>query len=130
MQAYQQSNAVRVWWISLLAAKMSKPYIALHPLFPTFWLPLLFLSPLVPVLQVGEFYETMGTDAVMLVQHAGLNPMGQGDPPRAGCPVVNLRRTISDLVEQAGLSVVSSTPPICKCFCMVHRTRQMYMLMS
>ncbi len=72
-------------------------------------LPLLFPSPPVPVLQVGEFYETMGTDAVMLVQHAGLNPMGQGDPPRAGCPVVNLRRTISDLVEQAGLSVVSSS---------------------
>ncbi|KAL0046056.1 hypothetical protein WJX82_001167 [Trebouxia sp. C0006] len=58
------------------------------------------------LVRVGEFYETMGTDAVMLVQHAGLNPMGQGDPPRAGCPVVNLRRTISDLVEQAGLSVV------------------------
>ncbi|DBA71803.1 TPA: hypothetical protein ACH3X2_010997 [Trebouxia sp. C0005] len=57
------------------------------------------------LVRVGEFYETMGTDAVMLVQHAGLNPMGQGDPPRAGCPVVNLRRTISDLVEQAGLSV-------------------------
>ena len=74
-------------------------------------LPLLFPSPAVPVLQVGEFYETMGTDAVMLVQHAGLNPMGQGDPPRAGCPVVNLRRTISDLVEQAGLSVVSSSSP-------------------
>lgn len=57
-------------------------------------------------MQVGEFYETMGTDAVLLVQYAGLNPMGQGDPPRAGCPVSNLRRTISDLVEQAGLSVV------------------------
>ena len=64
-------------------------------------------------LQVGEFYETMGTDAVLLVQHAGLNPMGQGDPPRAGCPIANLRRTISDLVEQAGLSVVTPfiTPP-------------------
>ena len=58
--------------------------------------------------QVGEFYETMGTDAVMLVQHAGLNPMGQGDPPRAGCPIGNLRRTVADLVEQAGLSVVRS----------------------
>ena len=58
-------------------------------------------------LQVGEFYETMGTDAVMLVQHAGLNPMASGSPPRAGCPIVNLRRTLYDLVEQAGLSVVS-----------------------
>ena len=90
-----------------------------HFLYSLACIPLLFslqsllldLSRLpVTVLQVGEFYETMGTDAVMLVQHAGLNPMGQGDPPRAGCPVVNLRRTISDLVEQAGLSVVSSTP--------------------
>lgn len=59
-------------------------------------------------MQVGEFYETMGTDAVLLVQHAGLNPMGQGDPPRAGCPIGNLRRTVADLVEQAGLSVVST----------------------
>ena len=59
------------------------------------------------LMQVGEFYETMGIDAVLLVQHAGLNPMGVGDPPRAGCPIANLRRTISDLVEQAGLSVVS-----------------------
>ena len=48
----------------------------------------------------------MGTDAVMLVQHAGLNPMGHGDPPRAGCPIGNLRCTLADLVEQAGLSVV------------------------
>ena len=28
----------------------------------------------------------MGIDAVLLVQHAGLNPMGSGVPPRAGCP--------------------------------------------
>lgn len=114
MQPYQQSNALLVGWISLLAARMGDLYIASHPLFLSFWPPLLFTSPPEPVVQVGEFYETMGTDAVMLVQHAGLNPMGQGDPPRAGCPVVNLRRTISDLVEQAGLSVVSSPPPMSK----------------
>ena len=58
------------------------------------------------LLQVGEFYETLGTDAVMLVQWAGLNPMGEGNPPRAGCPIANLRRTLHDLVEGAGLSVV------------------------
>ena len=56
-------------------------------------------------MQVGEFYETMGIDAVMLVQHAGLNPMGSGNPPKAGCPVCNLRRTLLDLTN-AGLSVV------------------------
>ena len=57
--------------------------------------------------RIGEFYETIGIDAILLVQHAGLNPMGrEGNPPRAGCPRVNLRRTVSDLVENAGLSVV------------------------
>lgn len=55
--------------------------------------------------QVGEFYEGCGIDAVLLVQHAGLNPMGQGGPPRAGCPRVNLRQTVNDLVR-VGLSVV------------------------
>ena len=30
----------------------------------------------------------------------------EGNPPRAGCPKGNLRRTVSDLVEGAGLSVV------------------------
>ena len=39
------------------------------------------------VLQVGEFYETYGIDAVLMVQWAGLNPMGRASrlsPPRAG----------------------------------------------
>lgn len=59
------------------------------------------------LVRVGEFYETIGIDAILLVQHAGLNPMGrEGNPPRAGCPRSNLRRTVSDLVEGAGLSVV------------------------
>lgn len=63
------------------------------------------------VAQVGDFYETMGIDAVMLVQYAGLNPMGvagkgKGSPPRAGCPKVNIHRTLCDLVQAAGLSVV------------------------
>lgn len=57
--------------------------------------------------RVGEFYETLGIDAILLVQHAGLNPMGrEGNPPKAGCPRVNLRRTVADLVQEAGLSVV------------------------
>ena len=57
------------------------------------------------LVRVGEFYETMGTDAVLLVQHAGLNQMGSGNPPRAGCPHMNLRRTLQCLVA-ANLSVV------------------------
>ncbi len=63
-------------------------------------------QPLLVLVQVGEFYETMGTDAVLLVQHAGLNPMGQGIPPRAGCPIMNLRKTLSDLVVEAGIPTV------------------------
>ena len=60
-------------------------------------------------LQVGEFYEAMGTDAVVLVQWAGLNPMGSTHmPPRAGCPHTNIRRTLQSLVEEANLSVVHS----------------------
>jgi len=27
------------------------------------------------LVRVGEFYETIGIDAILLVQHAGLNPM-------------------------------------------------------
>ena len=49
----------------------------------------------------------MGTDAVVLVQWAGLNPMGSTHmPPRAGCPHMNIRRTLQSLVEEANLSVV------------------------
>jgi DNA mismatch repair ATPase MutS len=61
----------------------------------------------VVLVRVGEFYETIGIDAILMVQHAGLNPMGkEGNPPRAGCPRGNLRRTVSDMVEGGGLSVV------------------------
>lgn len=42
----------------------------------------------VVLVRVGEFYETIGIDAILLVQHAGLNPMGKdGNPPRAGTVV-------------------------------------------
>ncbi|EIE20036.1 hypothetical protein COCSUDRAFT_58259 [Coccomyxa subellipsoidea C-169] len=58
------------------------------------------------LVRVGEFYETMGTDAVVLMQWAGLNPMGAGNPPRAGCPAANIRRTLQCLVQEANLSVV------------------------
>ena len=54
----------------------------------------------------------MGTDAVVLVQWAGLNPMGSTHmPPRAGCPHMNIRRTLQSLVEEANLSVVRPPGP-------------------
>jgi len=58
--------------------------------------------------QCGDFYEAIGIDAVLLVQFAGLNPMGNRSPPRAGCPKQNIRRVLADLVENAALSVVRS----------------------
>lgn len=45
----------------------------------------------------GEFYETSGVDAVMLVNYAGLNAMGS--KIRAGCPAGNVRATLRKLVE-------------------------------
>lgn len=56
--------------------------------------------------QCGDFYEAIGIDAVLLVQFAGLNPMGGRSPPRAGCPKQNIRRVLADLVDNAALSVV------------------------
>lgn len=52
--------------------------------------------------RVGEFYETYGVDALMLINYAGLNPMGGA--ARAGCPVKNVQATL-DSLTQAGLSV-------------------------
>ena len=54
------------------------------------------------LIRVGEFYESFGLDALLLVQHAGLNPMGR--KCRAGCPVQNIQPTLDDLTA-AGLTV-------------------------
>jgi hypothetical protein len=48
--------------------------------------------------QVGEFYEAVGFDACMLVEYAGLNPMGglhSDGVPKTGCPVVVTPRSLS-----------------------------------
>ncbi|KAF8704182.1 hypothetical protein HU200_031678 [Digitaria exilis] len=57
--------------------------------------------------EVGDFYEAIGFDACILVEHAGLNPFGglrSDSIPKAGCPVVNLRQTLDDLTR-CGYSV-------------------------
>ncbi|OVA02308.1 GIY-YIG nuclease superfamily [Macleaya cordata] len=57
--------------------------------------------------RVGDFYEAIGIDACVLVEHAGLNPFGglrSDSIPRAGCPVMNLRQTLDDLTR-SGYSV-------------------------
>ena len=45
--------------------------------------------------RVGEFYETYGVDSVLLVEHCGLNPMG--NKAKAGCPVRNVQATLDGL---------------------------------
>ncbi|XP_024311971.1 DNA mismatch repair protein MSH1, mitochondrial isoform X2 [Brachypodium distachyon] len=57
--------------------------------------------------RVGDFYEAIGFDACILVEHAGLNPFGglrSDSIPKAGCPIMNLRQTLDDLTR-SGYSV-------------------------
>eukprot|EP00271_Cylindrocystis_brebissonii_P021047 TRINITY_DN733_c0_g3_i5.p1 TRINITY_DN733_c0_g3~~TRINITY_DN733_c0_g3_i5.p1 ORF type:complete len:1701 (+),score=354.83 TRINITY_DN733_c0_g3_i5:2039-7141(+) len=54
------------------------------------------------VIQVGDFYEAWGYDALLLVEYGNLNPMGGLSPdrvPRAGFPLNNLRGMLSLLLE-------------------------------
>ncbi|KAL7518217.1 hypothetical protein ACHAWX_003067 [Stephanocyclus meneghinianus] len=54
------------------------------------------------LVRVGDFYESYGVDAVMLVEHAGLNPMA--GKARAGCPWKNVQATL-DALTNAGFRV-------------------------
>ena len=47
------------------------------------------------LVRVGDFYETYGIDAIMLVEHCGLNPMA--GKARAGCPWRNIQATLDGL---------------------------------
>jgi hypothetical protein len=60
------------------------------------------------LVRCGDFYEAVGFDAVMLVEHLALNPMGDTSAhraPRAGFPKANLRPMLRRLTDEAGLSV-------------------------
>ena len=54
------------------------------------------------LVRVGDFYETYGVDALMLVEHCGLNPMA--GKARAGCPWRNVQATLDGLTN-AGFRV-------------------------
>ena len=54
------------------------------------------------LVRVGEFFEAFGIDALLLVEHCGLNGMGQ--KARAGCPRTNVQQTLDGLTG-AGLTV-------------------------
>jgi len=49
------------------------------------------------LVRVGDFYETYGIDAIMLVEYCGLNPMA--GKARAGCPWRNIQGTLDGLTS-------------------------------
>jgi MutS domain V/MutS domain I len=50
----------------------------------------------------GDFYETFGIDAILLVEHCGLNAMA--GKAKAGCPIRNVQATL-DCLTAAGFRV-------------------------
>ena len=56
--------------------------------------------------RVGEFYETVGIDALMLIAYARLNSMGHNGmrTARAGCPISNIQTTLNCLTRE-GFSI-------------------------
>ena len=52
--------------------------------------------------RVGDFYESFGIDALLLMEHCGLNAMA--GKARAGCPIKNVQATLDGLTN-AGYKV-------------------------
>lgn len=56
-------------------------------------------------MQVGDFFEAYGVDAVLLVEYCGLNPMG--GKAKAGCPKQNLQQTLDCLTSEVHSTIGS-----------------------
>lgn len=52
----------------------------------------------VVLIRCGDFYECYGLDAILLVEHVGLNSMA--GKARAGCPYRNVQATVDGLTQQ------------------------------
>jgi hypothetical protein len=52
---------------------------------------------------------------VILVMHAGLNPMGTGGVPRAGCPIIKVQETLDRLTQRWFSVVVCEEVPVRAC---------------
>jgi len=63
------------------------------------------------LIRVGDFYECFGWNAVCLVAHAGLNPMGNTGVPRAGCPKNKIQETLDRLTSHGHSVVVCEEVP-------------------
>ncbi|CAJ1966258.1 unnamed protein product [Cylindrotheca closterium] len=50
------------------------------------------------LVRCGDFYETFGLDAIMLIEHLGLNSMA--GKARAGCPYRNIQPTLNGLTQE------------------------------
>lgn len=61
-----------------------------------------FKNHMTTMKRVGDFYEAFGLDAIMLMEHCGLNAMAS--KARAGCPVKNIQATL-DCLTSAGFRV-------------------------
>ena len=61
-----------------------------------------YFRSVVILTRVGDFCEAYGLDAIMLVEHCGLNPMA--GKARAGCPWRNIQDTL-DKLTNAGFRV-------------------------
>ena len=55
-------------------------------------------------------------------RYGGYNPMGNRDPPQAGCPKQNIHRLLRDLTD-AGFSVVRLAPSLWAFQCKASRLR-------
>lgn len=63
--------------------------------------------------RVGEFYETYGIDAILLVEYCGLNSMA--GKAKAGCPKVNVHATLADLTNaNFQIAVFEELPSVSK----------------
>ena len=63
----------------------------------------------VALTRVGDFYEAYGVDAILLVEHCGLNPMA--GKARAGCPWRNVQATLDGLTRAGFRTAVYEERP-------------------
>jgi DNA mismatch repair ATPase MutS len=61
---------------------------------------------------VGEFYETYGVDAIMLVNYCGLNPMG--NRAKAGFPIRSIQPALDSLTSEGfSIAVFEEMKDVC-----------------
>ena len=79
------------WEIHLITVTCYLSCYELSTILTCKWQEFIIFEYLIFFTQVGDFYEAIGFDACILVEHAGLNPFGglrSDSIPKAGCPVV------------------------------------------